>query len=49
MEQLQYFYELSYWLMTISKVRTRDSMDEIAPIGPVLDFSAIGDPNEIAK
>mmetsp|Transcript_13723 Transcript_13723/g.25879 ORF Transcript_13723/g.25879 Transcript_13723/m.25879 type:complete len:695 (-) Transcript_13723:88-2172(-) len=50
-EQLSYFYELSHWLMSLSKVDKRRSIEDIysAPLGPVLDMESIGDPLEVAK
>jgi NIMA (never in mitosis gene a)-related kinase len=52
-EQLAYFYELSHWLMSLSKTgkrrSTEDGLNEPMPLGPVLDMNSIGDPLEVAK
>lgn len=50
-EQLAYFYELTYWLMSLGKIDKRRSIDDLnsAPLGPVLDIESIGDALEVAK
>lgn len=45
MEQLCYFYDLTYWLMSLNKLKSPG----LRPNTPLISASAIGDAEEIAK
>ena len=44
-EQMAYFYELVYWLMSLNKNKSTG----IRPYTPILPFSSLGDAEEVAK
>ena len=44
-EQLCYFYDLSYWLMSLNKNKN----SALRPYTPILSFNSLGDSEEIAK